>query len=115
MVMQAVIQEKSNRIVEVLLKAKEGEVIISVKDYGLGIRKEDRDKIFSRFYRAGNELTQYVKGSGIGLTIVKKIVDAHKGKIVVDSEPGKGSTFIIVLPFANIPPDKAEIKEGLDN
>ncbi len=75
-------------------------VVINITDFGVGISKNDRDKIFDRFYRAGDELTQSVKGSGIGLTIVKQIVEAHKGDIVVDSSPGKGSTFSVILPKA---------------
>jgi len=74
-------------------------VALSVSDYGIGIRIEDQDKVFSRFYRAGEELTQTVKGSGIGLTIVKQIVDAHKGEITLESSPGKGSTFTVKLPI----------------
>ena len=82
--------------VEIVTKGKD--VIISVTDFGVGINNNDKDKIFDRFYRAGDELTQSVKGSGIGLTIVKQIMIAHKGDIVVDSNPGKGSTFSIILP-----------------
>jgi signal transduction histidine kinase len=74
-------------------------VIIQVKDFGLGIKQEDRDKIFDRFYRGGDELTRTVKGSGLGLTLVKQIVQAHKGKIQVESEPEKGSVFTIKLPL----------------
>lgn len=87
----------SNTInVEIVTKGKD--VIINVTDFGVGINNNDKDKIFDRFYRAGDELTQSVKGSGIGLTIVKQIMIAHKGDIVVDSNPGKGSTFSIILP-----------------
>jgi len=89
-----------SRKIEVHLLSKENEIIISVRDYGAGIRKEDQDKIFSRFYRAGEELTQTVKGSGIGLTIVKQIVEAHNGHITVESSPGKGSTFSVRLPVS---------------
>jgi len=85
--------------VEVFTEEKKGEVVIGIKDYGIGIKKEDRDKIFSRFYRVGDELTQTVKGSGIGLTIVKQIVNAHYGRVLLESEPGKGSTFYVVLPL----------------
>ena len=63
------------------------------------IKKDEQDKIFSQFYRAGDELTQNVKGSGIGLTIVKGIVEAHQGTVKLKSEPGKGSDFQIVLPL----------------
>jgi len=87
------------RKVEVQLLSKGNNVIISVRDYGVGIRKEDHDKIFSRFYRTGDELTQTVKGSGIGLTIVKQLVEAHNGEITVGSSPGKGSTFTVILPM----------------
>ena len=86
--------------VEVQLLAKGNKVVISVRDYGIGIGKEDHEKIFSRFYRAGEELTHTVKGSGIGLTIVKQIVDAHQGEITVESTPGKGSLFSIILPLS---------------
>jgi len=77
----------------------EKSVVIEVKDFGLGIKKEDMDKVFDRFYRGGNELTRTVKGSGLGLTLVKQIVEAHKGSIQVESEPGKGSIFSIRFPL----------------
>jgi signal transduction histidine kinase len=91
-----------SRKVEVHLMSKANWIIINVKDYGIGIRKEDHEKIFSRFYRAGEELTQTVKGSGIGLTIVKQIVEAHKGLITLESVPGQGSTFSVRLPVNQI-------------
>ena len=77
----------------------EKSVVIEVKDFGLGIKKEDMDKVFDRFYRGGDELTRTVKGSGLGLTLVKQIVEAHKGSIQVESEPGKGSIFSMRLPL----------------
>jgi two-component system phosphate regulon sensor histidine kinase PhoR len=73
--------------------------VITVQDFGVGIGKEEKDKIFERFYRGGDELTRTVKGSGLGLTLVKQIVDAHKGSVQVESEPGQGSTFSIKLPL----------------
>ena len=74
-------------------------VIIEVKDFGVGIKKEEKGKVFDRFYRGGDELTRTVKGSGLGLTLVKQIVEAHKGSVQVESEPGKGSVFAIKLPL----------------
>lgn len=74
-------------------------LVIAVQDFGIGIEKEEREKIFDRFYRGGDELTRTVKGSGLGLTLVKQIVEAHKGSIQVESEPGQGSTFSIKLPL----------------
>jgi len=89
----------NSKIIDVEVTQADSGVAISVKDYGIGINKDEQDKIFSRFYRAGDELTQKVKGSGIGLTIVKQLVEAHKGMVKLKSEPGKGSVFKIVLPL----------------
>ena len=89
-----------SKTIEVQLFHTGRKIDITVRDYGVGIRKEDQDKIFSRFYRAGEELTQTVKGSGIGLTIVKQIVEAHQGGITVESSPGKGSIFTVTLPVS---------------
>ena len=72
-------------------------LIIAVKDFGIGIKKEEIDKVFERFYRGGDELTRTVKGSGLGLTLVKQIVEAHHGSVSVVSEPGCGSTFSLKL------------------
>jgi len=77
-------------------------LIIAVKDFGVGIKKEEIDKVFERFYRGGDELTRTVKGSGLGLTLVKQIVESHHGNVHVESEPGRGSTFSIRLPLQKI-------------
>jgi two-component system phosphate regulon sensor histidine kinase PhoR len=74
--------------------------VISVKDNGIGIGKNQMKKLFMKFYRIRNNEEYVAKGFGIGLTIVKKIVTAHKGKIHVESAPGKGSTFTIEMPQA---------------
>jgi signal transduction histidine kinase len=87
-----------SRTVSVSASAEGNELTIGVKDSGVGIRKQDLDRIFERFYRGGDELTRTVKGSGLGLTLVRKIVEAHGGRIEVVSEPGRGSTFTIRLP-----------------
>lgn len=77
------------------------DIAIAVRDSGIGIKREDVPRLFERFYRAGDALTRTVKGSGLGLTLVKRIVEAHRGTIDVESEPGQGSVFTIRLP---IPP-----------
>ncbi len=74
-------------------------LIIAVQDFGVGIKPEEIDKVFERFYRGGDELTRTVKGSGLGLTLVKQIIEAHHGSVHVESEPGSGSTFSIRLPL----------------
>ena len=74
-------------------------LIITVQDFGVGIKPEEIDRVFERFYRGGDELTRTVKGSGLGLTLVKQIVQAHHGSVHVESEPGRGSTFSIRIPL----------------
>jgi signal transduction histidine kinase len=82
--------------------SREGESLtIAVKDFGIGINKEDLDRVFERFFRGGDELTRTVKGSGLGLTLVKEIVEAHNGTVYAESAPGKGSTFFVRLPLGS--------------
>ena len=79
---------------------REGDwIVIAVKDSGIGISKEEQKKIFERFHRVSTGLVHDVKGSGLGLSIVSHIVEAHRGKVTVESEPGAGSTFSIRLPI----------------
>ncbi len=76
-------------------------VTIAVQDRGMGISRDEQQKIFERFHRVSTGLVHDVKGSGLGLAIVSHIVQAHGGKVTVDSEPGKGSTFTIHLPLVH--------------
>lgn len=82
--------------IEVTLENFNNEALIKIKDYGLGIPKNQHEKIFNRFERGNHSV--YTGGLGLGLFISKQIIDSHKGKIWVESEPGKGSTFIVLLP-----------------
>jgi signal transduction histidine kinase/DNA-binding response OmpR family regulator len=75
-------------------------VRVSVRDDGIGMTTEEKDSAFDEFYRAKNKYTVHVPGTGLGLTLVKRLVDMHQGKVTVQSEPGKGSTFTISLPTA---------------
>jgi signal transduction histidine kinase len=84
--------------ISVRLGQEDGFVTIAVSDRGIGIEREDCGKVFEKFYRVGNCLVHDVKGSGLGLSIVKHVVEAHHGKVTVESEPCKGSTFTIHLP-----------------
>ncbi len=78
-------------------------VCLSVEDHGAGIPESEHQKIFERFYRSGSELRRQTQGVGIGLSIVKHIIEAHGGRIVVQSEVGKGSRFTIELPLSTEP------------
>jgi two-component system phosphate regulon sensor histidine kinase PhoR len=71
---------------------------IEVEDQGIGIAKKYHDEIFDQFYRAPTGDVHNTKGSGLGLTLVKQTVTAHRGKIKVESTPGKGSTFRLYFP-----------------
>ena len=75
-------------------------VAIEVSDTGIGISQEDRDKMFRRFWRADDARHRESGGLGVGLSIAKEIIDRHNGFIEVDSEPGQGSTFRIVIPLS---------------
>jgi signal transduction histidine kinase len=91
----------SGKVKKVVVKSytQDQNLVIAVQDFGIGIKKEERDKIFDRFYRGGDKLTGTVKGSGLGLTLVKLIIDAHHGSVHLESEPGQGSTFSVKLPL----------------
>src|SRR5205085_4539195 len=76
----------------------DGELAIEVADRGIGIPESEQQRVFERFYRVNTGLIHETKGSGLGLTLTKNIVEAHRGRIDVDSRPGRGSRFTIFLP-----------------
>jgi signal transduction histidine kinase len=75
-----------------------GSVKLEVVDHGIGIPRGEQRKIFEKFYRVGDPLVHNTKGSGLGLSLVRHIVQAHGGEVSVESAPGKGSKFVIMLP-----------------
>ena len=83
---------------------RDRDIMVSIKDTGIGIPKKDLDKIFTGFYHAGYKLSYEYKGPGLGLAISKKIIESHGGHIWAESEEGKGSTFYFTLP-KSIPED----------
>jgi two-component system phosphate regulon sensor histidine kinase PhoR len=86
-------------VITIETKNNEKGIILSVEDKGAGMSKSVQGKIFERFYRQSGGNVHDVKGFGLGLNYVRAIVDAHKGTVSVISEPGKGSRFIVFLPF----------------
>jgi signal transduction histidine kinase len=74
-------------------------VIISVTDNGIGIAREDQEAIFEEFRQVGSNYAHKREGTGLGLTLTRKFVELHGGKIWVESEVGKGSTFTFTLPI----------------
>jgi two-component system phosphate regulon sensor histidine kinase PhoR len=75
-------------------------VCVDVEDHGIGISPENQRKIFEKFYRVSGELTHGTRGSGLGLTLVRHIMDAHNGEVTVNSRVGIGSTFRLSFPLA---------------
>jgi signal transduction histidine kinase len=96
----------SAKEIQVRLAQTNAELSIAVTDYGIGIPHEQQDKIFDKFYRVGTGLVHEVKGSGLGLSIVQHIAEAHRGYVSVESQPGHGSTFTIHLPVTTEQTDK---------
>ncbi|HZM90859.1 MAG TPA: GAF domain-containing protein, partial [Blastocatellia bacterium] len=80
-------------------RQSDGSVEISVSDTGIGISPEDQARIFEEFRQVGSDYAHKVEGTGLGLTLAKKFVELHGGKIWVESEVGKGSRFIFTLPI----------------
>jgi signal transduction histidine kinase len=88
----------ANKQIELKAFAEKDLVCFAVKDNGIGMTRRQMKKIFDRFYQADTSLSRQAEGAGLGLSIVKFIVDAHKGKIDVESKPDKGSIFKITIP-----------------
>ena len=85
--------------IDINLFSRDDELLICVKDYGIGISPKDQEKIFDRFYRGEEPHRLGIRGSGIGLTIVKKNIEAHNGYMTIESKPGEGSLFCVHLPI----------------
>jgi len=75
-------------------------IVTKISDTGIGMKPEEKAKLFSEFYRIKNEHTRSISGTGLGLSIVKRIAESYSGKVEVESEYGKGSTFIVYLPYS---------------
>jgi two-component system, OmpR family, phosphate regulon sensor histidine kinase PhoR len=86
------------RKIEIGARSAERTVSITVRDNGKGIARDEHKRIFEKFYRVDDLLARQQEGSGLGLAIVQHVMRAHRGKVEVDSEPGRGSAFTLILP-----------------
>jgi signal transduction histidine kinase len=91
---------KDDKYIGVSLYRANGSVKLEVSDHGIGISPAEQEKIFEKFYRCGDPLVHNVKGSGLGLSLVRHIARAHGGDVKVESAPEKGSKFTIALPLS---------------
>jgi signal transduction histidine kinase len=101
LVNNAVKYSATEKYLGVHLYQRNGGVNLEVVDHGIGIPLKEQLKIFEKFYRVGDPLVHNTKGSGLGLSLVRHIVQAHGGVVAVESAPGRGSKFIITLPVQN--------------
>jgi len=90
-------------LIEVKAEALNGKVVISIKDTGIGIPEREQKKVFRKFYRIGNEDTRTTKGTGLGLFIVKELVQYHNGLILLKQNKPSGSIFEVSFPKINVP------------
>jgi len=89
------------RVIDLVCRAENGRVALSVADAGPGIPRRERRRIFERFYRIDDRLSRKQEGSGLGLAIVRHVVQAHGGKVIVRNRPEGGAEFSILLPAAS--------------
>jgi two-component system sensor histidine kinase SenX3 len=87
------------RRVEMRLGTRDGEAFVDVVDHGIGIARDDQSRIFERFHRVRSPETAGIAGTGLGLPLALHVVEAHRGRIAVASQPGRGSTFSIRIPL----------------
>lgn len=98
LLMNAIKYSPAGGEIDVIIERNNGEVVVKVRDKGLGIKKSQQEKIFSRLYQGDDPKSRTYPGLGLGLYISKEIIERNKGRIWVKSEEGKGSTFYFALP-----------------
>jgi two-component system, sensor histidine kinase and response regulator len=102
LISNAVKYNKTGGKVTVTVDCNENELLLSFEDTGIGMSTEDRETIFNEFSRIKNEKTKNISGSGLGLSIVKKVVELYHGVINVESTIDKGSIFTVIIPLPQV-------------
>ena len=97
----AVKYSEPGRVVEIGARREDDQVLIEVRDHGIGIPSRDLERIFERFYRVDRARSRATGGTGLGLAIVRHVTEAHGGEVMVESIEGEGSTFRLALPLAD--------------
>lgn len=100
LVSNAIKYNVNNGCIDIIVVKEDSYLKINIKDTGIGMKAEEKNKLFREFFRAKNEQTKNISGTGLGLSIVKRIVDTYAGKVAVETEFGKGTEFIIHLPVS---------------
>jgi len=88
-----------SRHIEIRTGTRNAEAFVDVVDHGIGIAADDQARIFERFHRVQSRETTGIAGTGLGLTLALHVVEAHRGRIAVVSQPGHGSTFTVCIPL----------------
>jgi signal transduction histidine kinase len=99
LVNNAIKYSAEQKYLRVNLYRENGSVKLEVEDHGIGIPSGEQHKVFEKFYRVCDPLVHNTKGSGLGLSLVRHIVQAHGGDVALESAPGKGSKFVVTLPI----------------
>src|SRR5690606_5355965 len=99
LITNAIKYSNENEIIQIGISIQSGQIKVAVRDYGIGIPKDELASVFGRFYKVDRSRNRSIDGNGLGLSIVKKILTIHKFSIDVESEEDVGSTFTVNIPI----------------
>lgn len=101
LISNAIKYNRDQGTITIKLSLSDNYLVTMIKDTGIGLKPEDKKKLFTEFFRAKNDKTKNISGTGLGLSIVKRIIDSYSGKIEIESEYSEGTTFKVFLPTIN--------------